>query len=123
LQCTVQEIYLEEYSAFNDLSLSHTTIMQHVKDIHQLRNKTNEFESSCLALDDSYETINSAQLLTVIRGKIESFDVFAEQADLKSLQGRTTGENLFSSMCETMMELDATDKTKVDDNRQGSKYH
>lgn len=91
----MQEIYLEEYSTFNHVSLPHKTIMQHVKDINQLRNKTNEFESFSLALDESNETINSAQLLIVIRGIIESFEAFEEHANLKSLQGTTTGENFF----------------------------
>jgi hypothetical protein len=61
----VQEIYLEGYSTFNDVSLSHTKIMRHVKGINQLRNKITEFESFCLALDESNQTINYAQLLSL----------------------------------------------------------
>jgi hypothetical protein len=44
----------------------------------QLRNKTKEFESFCLALDESNVTNETSQLLIIIRGITESFDVIED---------------------------------------------
>jgi hypothetical protein len=72
LQHTVQEICLEKETVFNTVGLSGATMTRRVEDIssdllNQLRNKSKEFESFCLALDESNDTKNSAQLLIVIQ--------------------------------------------------------
>jgi hypothetical protein len=43
--------------------------------LNQLRNKTNEFESFCLALDESNNTRDTAQLLIGIRAVTESLEM------------------------------------------------
>jgi hypothetical protein len=48
--------------------------------LNQLWNKAKEFESFCLARDDSNDTSDTALTLTVIQGIAESFEVVEEQA-------------------------------------------
>lgn len=49
---------------------------------------------------------DTAQLVIVIRGKTESFQVVQELIRLKNLFGTTRGEDLFLSVCGNRMELD-----------------
>jgi len=58
-------------------------VTQRIEDIssdlrNQLRNKAKEFESFCLALDESNDTNETSQLLIIIRGITESFDVIED---------------------------------------------
>jgi hypothetical protein len=50
-------------------------------------------------MDESNNTSDTAQLLIIIRGITEFFEVVEELASLKSLHGAITGEDLFSSVC------------------------
>jgi hypothetical protein len=67
----------------------------HITLLNQLRNTAKEFESFCLALDESNDTSDTAKLLIDIRGITESSEVIEELASLKNLHGTTAGKDLF----------------------------
>jgi hypothetical protein len=57
-------------------------------------------------MDDSNDTSDTAQLLIIIQGITEPFEVVEELSTFKSLHGTVTGKDLFLSVCETMKELE-----------------
>jgi hypothetical protein len=74
----VQDIYPERETVVNYVSLSRARMTLRVEDIvsdflNKLRNKAKELEIFCLALDDSNDTSDIAQLLIFISGIRESF--------------------------------------------------
>lgn len=70
------------------------------------KKKVSEFKFFALAMDESNDVQDTAQLLIFIRGVSASFEVSEELAALKSLKGITTGEDIFVQVCKTMEELD-----------------
>jgi len=61
-----------------------------------------------LALDESNDVRDSAQLLIFFRGTNNYFEVTEELAALKSIKGTTTGEDIYDKVCQTVngLELD-----------------
>ncbi len=57
----------------------------------QLQEKVKEFEFFALALDESNDVQDTAQLLIFLRGVSSNFEVSEELAALQSLKGTTTG--------------------------------
>jgi hypothetical protein len=81
--------------------------MQQGRDLlHKLSNKTKGFESFCSASGKSNDTSDTSQLLIVIRGITESYDVAKELAYLKRLCSRTRRGDLILSVCENVKELE-----------------
>jgi len=76
------------------------------EDSTYLRNQSKGCELFCSPLDDSNDTRDTAQLLTIIRSIKEAFVVVEELSSLESLHGTTTGEDLFLSVCEIVKELE-----------------
>ncbi|KAK6313559.1 hypothetical protein J4Q44_G00169060 [Coregonus suidteri] len=72
----------------------------------QLQQKTKEFDLFSLALDESTDVQDTAQLLIFIRGVSANFEICEELAALQSLKGTTTGEDIFDKVCQTMEKLD-----------------
>lgn len=69
----VEEIIPEKLELFKDISLSRNTITRGVENIGnnivtQLQNKAREFKYFSLALDESTDITDTAQLLIIIRG-------------------------------------------------------
>jgi hypothetical protein len=59
---------------------------------NQLREKAEEFKYYSLAMDESTDSTDTAQLLIFIRGTDENFAITEELAGLCSMKGRTTGK-------------------------------
>ena len=59
-----------------------------------------------MALDESNDVHDSAQLLIFIRGTNDSFKVTEELAALKSIKGTTIGEDIYEKVCQTMNDLE-----------------
>jgi hypothetical protein len=76
------------------------------------RNKKKKFESFCLALDESNDTSNTAQLLIFIRGIREFFEVVEESASLTSLRDTTIGKDCSWVCIKLWRKLNALDRTK-----------
>uniref|UniRef100_A0A4X2KNG3 SPIN-DOC-like zinc-finger domain-containing protein n=1 Tax=Vombatus ursinus TaxID=29139 RepID=A0A4X2KNG3_VOMUR len=89
----------DKKSVFENISLSRMTVQQRVADISnnlndQLNQKTNEFSYYSLAMEESTDLTDTAQLLIFIRGVDENFEVTEELAGLYSMLGQTTGKEI-----------------------------
>ncbi|XP_064881846.1 general transcription factor II-I repeat domain-containing protein 2-like [Oncorhynchus nerka] len=111
MDAVAEEVCPEKKDAFNAVSLSASTITRRVEEIvsnvyAQLQQKTKEFDFFSLALDESTDVQDTAQLLIFIRGVSANFEICEELAALQSLKGTTTGEDIFDKVCQTMEKLD-----------------
>ncbi|XP_077112974.1 general transcription factor II-I repeat domain-containing protein 2A-like [Ranitomeya variabilis] len=59
-----------------------------------------------LALDESNDVRDSAQLLIFIRGTNDNFEVIEELAALQSIKGTTTGEDIYEKLSKTVKDLE-----------------
>ncbi|XP_076820963.1 general transcription factor II-I repeat domain-containing protein 2-like [Clavelina lepadiformis] len=95
----VSRICPREIEKFRSVSLSRTTVQRRVEDIaanltNQLQQKVNEFHSYSLAVDESTDCTDTAQLLVFIRGIDDNFNVSENLAGMQSMKGRTTGKHI-----------------------------
>lgn len=94
-----EEMCSDNKSVFQDISLSRMTVQRRVHDVaadltEQLVSRSSQFVYYSLALDESTDVKDTAQLLVFIRGVNENFEVTQELAELCSMHGRTTGEEI-----------------------------
>jgi hypothetical protein len=92
------------------VSLSACTVTRKIDDIGDftlscLKNKCQSFTKFSLALDESTDTCDTAQLLIFIRRIDAKFEITEQLAGLQSLKETTTGENIFQKLCETLRSL------------------
>ncbi|XP_077179280.1 general transcription factor II-I repeat domain-containing protein 2-like [Paroedura picta] len=103
----------EKTDLFSTVSLSGPTITRRIEEmgdnLHQhLQNSAKKLSYFSLALDESNDVRDSAQLLIFIRGMNDYFEVTEELAALQSIKGTTTGEDIYEKVCQTVngLELD-----------------
>jgi hypothetical protein len=82
--------------------------------LNQLRNKAKGIESFCLALNESNDISDTAQLLIIVRGVTESFEVVEELASPFAWHNR--GGFVYECVCETRKEFKLT-RTKLKEMR------
>ncbi|KAL3980946.1 trypsin [Sarotherodon galilaeus] len=90
----------ETKDKFEKISLSRRTVTRRVELIDEditsiLNKKAKSFTFYSLALDESNDVKDTAQLLIFIRGINETFEITEEFLTMKSLKGQTRGEELF----------------------------
>lgn len=110
----VDKIIPEKKSAFSDISLSHQTIARRIEGIGEdLQSQLKFSVQNCcyfaLALDESTDVRDIAQLLIFIRAIDTNFNLIEELASLQSMRGRTTGEDIYKevvSCVENTLQLD-----------------
>ncbi|XP_013907438.1 PREDICTED: SCAN domain-containing protein 3-like [Thamnophis sirtalis] len=103
LLSVAKEMCPEKTDLFSTVSLSGPTITRRIEEmgdnLHQhLQNSSKNLCYFSLALDTSNDVRDSAQLLIFIRGTNDYFEVTEELAALKSIKGRTTGEDIFKKV-------------------------
>uniref|UniRef100_A0A8C4UKQ9 SPIN-DOC-like zinc-finger domain-containing protein n=1 Tax=Falco tinnunculus TaxID=100819 RepID=A0A8C4UKQ9_FALTI len=106
-----KEMCPEKAHLFSTVSLSGPTITRRIEEMGenlnlQLQNSSKKLCYFSLALDESNDVRDSAQLLIFIRGTNDSFEVTEELAALKSIKGTTTGEDIYEKVCQTMNDLE-----------------
>ncbi len=115
-ECMIESMQIlcpEKTKQFEKLSLSRRTIVRRVEDIGadlqlQLKEKIKAFDYFSLALDESCDVKDTAQLLIFIRGITSDFKIVEELASMESLKDTTTGEDLLEAVnkCITKIEAD-----------------
>ncbi|XP_042238726.1 general transcription factor II-I repeat domain-containing protein 2B-like [Homarus americanus] len=71
----------------------------------QFKEKVRTFEYYSLALDESCDVRDTAQLLIFIRGITKYFEVTEEMVSMQSLKGTTTGEDLLEAVNNCLLKL------------------
>ncbi|KAL4104099.1 hypothetical protein QTP88_019412 [Uroleucon formosanum] len=100
---SVKEIIPEKMSVFENISLSRNIITRRVEDIGgdlmtQLQIKSKTFKFFSLALDESTDVSDTAQLLIFIRGIDTDYNITEELASLESISGTTKGADIFEKV-------------------------
>uniref|UniRef100_A0A8C8SQM6 SPIN-DOC-like zinc-finger domain-containing protein n=1 Tax=Pelusios castaneus TaxID=367368 RepID=A0A8C8SQM6_9SAUR len=111
LLSVAKEMCPEKADLFSTVSLSGPTITRRIEEmgdnLHQrLQNSSKKLCYFSLALDESNDVRDSAQLLIFIRGTNDYFEVTEELATLKSIKGTTTGEDIYEKVPQTVNDLE-----------------
>ncbi|XP_033842309.1 general transcription factor II-I repeat domain-containing protein 2-like [Periophthalmus magnuspinnatus] len=93
----------ESQGKFEKIALSRRTVTRRVEliDEHiasQINKKAECFQLYSLALDESNDVKDTAQLLIFIRGINDSFEITEEFLSMESLKGTTRGEDLYEKV-------------------------
>ncbi|KAI7795426.1 putative general transcription factor II-I repeat domain-containing protein 2-like, partial [Triplophysa rosa] len=110
INAVAEEVCPDKKDVLNAVSLSASTVTRRIEEMGdnvyaQLQEKVKEFEFFALALDESNDVQDTAQLLIFLRGVNSNFEVSEELAALQSLKGTTTEQDIFGKVCQTMGEL------------------
>ncbi|XP_069610761.1 general transcription factor II-I repeat domain-containing protein 2-like [Ranitomeya imitator] len=111
LLSVAKEMCPEKTDLFSTVSLSGSTITRRIEEmgdnLHQhLQNSARKLSYFSLALDESNDVRDSAQLLIFIRGTNDNFEVMEELAALQSIKGTTTGEDIYGKLSQTVKDLE-----------------
>ncbi len=97
----------EKKIMFNNLSLSANTVAERITELSsdiydQLRGKARVFTAYSVALDESTDKTDTAQLAIFIRGINEQVEVTEELLSLCPMHGRTTAKYIFQQLCDAI---------------------
>ena len=103
----------EKQSAFANISLSRNTIADRVEDLsqdlgRQMNEKIKSFIAFSVAIDESTDVTDVAQLCIFICGVDDTLTVTEEFLELVPMKDTTTANDIFSSL------VDALDRVGVD---------
>jgi hypothetical protein len=89
------------------LSLSANTVAERITELSsdiydQLRGKARVFTAYSVALDESTDKTDTAQLAIFIRGINDQFEVTEELLSLCPIHGRTTAKDIFQQLCDAI---------------------
>ncbi|KAK7879843.1 hypothetical protein WMY93_033491 [Mugilogobius chulae] len=93
----------EKRHLFTNISLSANTVAERINELSndiygQLRNKARDFTAYSVALDESTDKTDHAQLAIFIRGINNQFEVTGELLSMCPMHGRTTAKDLFEEL-------------------------
>ncbi len=97
----------ENKNMFNNLSLSANTVAERITELSsdiydQLRGKARVLTAYSMALDESTDKTDTAQLAIFIRGINEQFEVTEELLSLCPMHVRTTAKDIFQQLCDAI---------------------
>lgn len=110
MSAVVSIVCPKEKAAFNNISLSRNTVTRRVKVLGDdlkttLRERVSIFKFYSLAMDESTDVKNTAQLAIFIRGIDCNFQITEEMAALVPMKGTTTGKDLMEAVVTCMKDL------------------
>ena len=111
IDIVVQHICPEKKTLFSKVALSRRTVTRCVEELSQdiestFKKKISDFDFYTIALDESTDISDTAQLAIFLRGIDSTFSVTEELAALVELQGTTTGKDIFTAVKRVMSNLD-----------------
>ncbi|KAG6926376.1 GTF2I repeat domain containing 2 [Chelydra serpentina] len=114
----VSELCPEKREIFEKVSLSRMTVQRRTADIStnlsdQFKQIVSEFCFYSLAMDESTDLKDTAQLLIFIRGIDKNFEITEELAGMCSMTGRTTGKEISSEVIKCMNDKLGLDFTNL----------
>ena len=94
-------------SKIEAISMLRKTVVRRIEAIaanlqENLLNTANTFKCFSIALDESTDVLDTAQLLIFIRGIDEHFCITEELLSVESLKGTTTGKDIFDSVMNSL---------------------
>ena len=97
----------EKQSAFANISLSRNTIADRVEDLsqeygRQMNERIKSFIAFSVAIDESTDVTDVAQLCIIIRGVDDTLTVTEEFLEMVALKDTTTANDIFSSLADTL---------------------
>lgn len=109
-QCMLQAASIvcpEKKAQFSNISISANTVAERISDMSgniydQLREKAKHFHSYSLALDESTDVTDTAQLAIYVRGVDNNFEVTEELLSVIAMHGQTTAQEIFRQLCDSI---------------------
>jgi galactitol-specific phosphotransferase system IIB component len=113
----VSKLCPERRGKFENASLSRMTVQRRIADISsnlsdQLKQRVSEFCFNSVAMDESTDLKDTAQLLIFIRCVDRNFEITEELAGMLSMTGRTTGKDISSEVIKCVNDKLGFDFTK-----------
>ena len=108
LVAVVDSVCPEQRSVFESVSLSSRTVCRRIEEMsnnvhYSLKTRISTIVAFSLALDESTDTKDTAQLAVFIRGVTADLNVCEEFLQLVPLRGTTTGKDIFDAMLVTLI--------------------
>ncbi|GBL59021.1 General transcription factor II-I repeat domain-containing protein 2A [Araneus ventricosus] len=100
----------DKKNTFQTVSLSRKTVTSRIEAIYknltsQLESKIGQFKFCSIAMDESTDINDTAQLVLFIRGVDENFEITEELVCMRSLKGTTKGCDIFREFQEGLLTL------------------
>lgn len=97
-------------SAFSGIQLSARTVTRRVNDMAaniklSLQDECGNFEFFSVAIDESTDKTDTAQLAVFVRGITNDFRIVEEMARLVPMKGQTTGEDVLQALLACLAEM------------------
>lgn len=110
----------EKKNLFSNVSLSARTVTRRIEEMSAdmnscLKDHFKNFQFFSIALDESTDTTDTAQLAVFVRGVNKIFDIVEEFVQLVPIKGSTTGADVLQALlqCTTEMNLDLSKLVSV----------
>ncbi|KAM9781380.1 general transcription factor II-I repeat domain-containing protein 2-like [Syngnathus typhle] len=97
----------EKQSQFSNISLSANTVAERITDLSsdvydQLCEKAKCFSVYSVALDETTDITDTAQLAIYVRGVDDNFEVIEELLSVIPMHGQTTAQEIFHQLCDAI---------------------
>ena len=99
----------EKNGQLSNISLSANTVAERISDLSsniydQLREKAKRFHAYSVALDESTDITDTAQLEIYVRGVEDNFEVMEELLTVIPMHGQTTTQDIFCQLCDAIVD-------------------
>ncbi|XP_076812907.1 general transcription factor II-I repeat domain-containing protein 2-like [Clavelina lepadiformis] len=103
LMAVVEVICPEKKKLFSDVSLSARTVTRRIEEMSQdvktgQHDCLKNLQYFSIAIDESTDTTDTAQLTEFVRGVSSNFDIFEDFVELVPMKGTTTGADILKAL-------------------------